>query len=94
MNRLNTTESTIFIYLMYSLLPEDLTIQNLLYVLVCPNPAVSSTELSESKCVNQVNLIKVGKEPVNKSIDQAGGQYWFKPGFTGPLVNCSGRLVY
>ena len=28
-NRLNTTESAIFISLMYSLLPKDLTIQNL-----------------------------------------------------------------
>ena len=30
-NRLNTTESPIFIYLAYSLLPRDLTIQNLFF---------------------------------------------------------------
>ena len=29
MNRLNTTESAIFIYFMYPMLPKDLTIQNL-----------------------------------------------------------------
>ena len=29
MNRLNTTESAIFIYLVYSLLPKDLAVENL-----------------------------------------------------------------
>ena len=42
MNRLNTTESAIFIYLVYPLLPWDLTIQNLfpLQMVLCRMAAV------------------------------------------------------
>ena len=43
---------------------------------VCKGYSLSHNVVSSTPCLSRVRT-RVGKKPVNTSIDRAGGQYWF-----------------